>query len=776
MLCRTNGRGLLARAFAVCALLSCACLRLSSARADDTAIVPPKLLELPQLTLPEGVAAPDAGLVTVVVLVREDGHAQVESCDSGPQLCELASAALDQARFEPARRGDTAIAVRVRVALRVAELQTAEVPAADSGAELAADGGEAAPDAGVADAAVEPDDVYGARARTQQIKQAGMRRLELAEVRDMPGSFGDPFRGVDVMPGVVPFMLGLPYFYLRGAPPSGTLYFYDGVPMPTLYHMGLGAAVIHPRMVGPIRLYSGVAPARYGRFTGGVVVGEGPESSADKTRAEAELRLLDVSGFVQTDVAGGTLSVAGRYGYPGLLLSLISSQFSLAYWDYELRYSYPLSDHDRFELVALGSYDTLKQAKAPEDDILITYHRLEPRYIRRGDDSELGVALTLGWEKSGLGRDFRLQLGRLAPRAWFEQRFAGRSRLRVSADAQGTIGGPIGKSSTEFIAETLSVLQVGKGRRGVLGAQVELNLRPWTALEIELGARVDAWLRATGNRAAFDPRARVILHLSDAIDVHVAAGLAHQPAVPFITLPGLTEYASAPNLQTALQTEAGVGWDLPFATRLELQGFVHRYRGIIFGDAAMARESVTGACFRSTGVDGPCGGANTPSRISGTSYGAELFVRRPLGARLSGMLSYTLAWMKVGAVAGMPYTPSWDVRHVANLVLQWQVSDHFTAGLRGFVRSGKMGTSYYHAADDQVRRYQRRLPGFVRVDLELAYAWRTSWGRMRASLEWFNVTLSSEPNLECFNGPPGECSVYSGPPIFVPNIGLRAEY
>ena len=123
----------------------------------------------------------------------------------------------------------------------------------------------------------------------------------------MPGSVGDPWRALEALPGVVPVLSGLPYVYLRGAPPSATQYLYDEIPVPALYHLAVGPAVIHPRMVGPLTLYSGVAPARYGRATGGVVVAEGPGQGADQV--ELELRLLDVSAYARADALGG--SVAG---------------------------------------------------------------------------------------------------------------------------------------------------------------------------------------------------------------------------------------------------------------------------------------------------------------------------------------------------------------------------------------------------------------------------------------------------------------------------------
>jgi hypothetical protein len=65
-------------------------------------------------------------------------------------------------------------------------------------------------------------------------------------VRELPGAFGDPFRAIEVLPGVTPIATGLPYFYVRGAPPGNVGYFLDGVRVPYLYHIGLGPSVIHP--------------------------------------------------------------------------------------------------------------------------------------------------------------------------------------------------------------------------------------------------------------------------------------------------------------------------------------------------------------------------------------------------------------------------------------------------------------------------------------------------------------------------------------------------
>src|ERR1035441_8762808 len=113
----------------------------------------------------------------------------------------------------------------------------------------------------------------------------------------MPGSFGDAFRAIEAMPGVSPLLSGVPYFLVRGAPPGNTGFFIDRVHVPALFHLGVGAAVVHPGLIDRVDFFPGGYPARFGRFTGGILSGElSPE--AQRPHAEASLRLLDAGGLV----------------------------------------------------------------------------------------------------------------------------------------------------------------------------------------------------------------------------------------------------------------------------------------------------------------------------------------------------------------------------------------------------------------------------------------------------------------------------------------------
>src|SRR5262245_40515777 len=93
-----------------------------------------------------------------------------------------------------------------------------------------------------APARAEPDEVP-VHGQTREPAETSLRQ---DEIRQIPGAFGDAFRVIEALPGASPLASGIPYFFVRGAPPGNTGYFVDGVRVPLLYHVGFGPAVIHP--------------------------------------------------------------------------------------------------------------------------------------------------------------------------------------------------------------------------------------------------------------------------------------------------------------------------------------------------------------------------------------------------------------------------------------------------------------------------------------------------------------------------------------------------
>src|SRR6185295_13638100 len=93
--------------------------------------------------------------------------------------------------------------------------------------------------------------------------------------------------------------------------------------------------------------------------------------------------------------------------------------------------------------------------------------------------------------------------------------------------------------------------------------------RPSPEVEVSFGADVDhRWaqlsahqlLRADIDRVAFEPRISARRPLTDALDLHLAAGAFHQPPVAIIGMPVVDAGGLRYGLQEAAQATAGVTW------------------------------------------------------------------------------------------------------------------------------------------------------------------------------------------------------------------------
>lgn len=178
----------------------------------------------------------------------------------------------------------------------------------------------------------------------------------------MPGAFGDPFRAIEAVPGVTSVFSGLPFFYVRGAPPGNVGYFLDGVRVPALFHILAGPAVVPPSLIERVDLHPGGYPAEYGRFTGGIVTGE-TRAPSPGTHAESTLRLIDAGSVVEAPLPGGLGSaLAGaRFSYTAPVLSLFVSDLRFGYWDYQGRVVLDLSPTQHLTIFAFGARDSLEQ-------------------------------------------------------------------------------------------------------------------------------------------------------------------------------------------------------------------------------------------------------------------------------------------------------------------------------------------------------------------------------------------------------------------------------
>src|SRR5690606_11394385 len=115
-------------------------------------------------------------------------------------------------RFKPALRDGAPVAARIDFQVsfeQVVQAAPVDTPEGGMSSEVTPSVVAEPASRGTASASRQVE----AEVTIQEKLAAGTQMLSRAAARQIPGAFGDPMRGVDVLPGVTPTISGLPFFY-----------------------------------------------------------------------------------------------------------------------------------------------------------------------------------------------------------------------------------------------------------------------------------------------------------------------------------------------------------------------------------------------------------------------------------------------------------------------------------------------------------------------------------------------------------------------------------
>jgi hypothetical protein len=751
-------------------------LVMTAARA---AIADPPTLKAPVAVETPAVAYPEDGegdaVVVLELLVGLDGSVESVGVLEGEE--PFASAAKRAAlawRYQPAQREGSPVRARIRarVAFQAPEVEEPE-PDADHPPPRAAGRGPA--ESTGAPPPPEPEEVH---VRGERRSPPASHRLGSSEVRQLPGAFGDPFRAIEALPGVTPIASGVPYFFVRGAPPGNTGYLLDGVRVPALFHVGVGPSVVHPALIDHVDFYPGPAPAQYGRFAGGMVAGALREPEA-RTHGEATLRLFDAGGLVETPIGGdrGTVLAAARYSYAGLVSPIFAPDTRFGYWDYQSRVTWKTSKDDTLSLLALGTDDSLLQRDGPTDpfkeQIGFTFHRLDLRFDHRlPNGGRMRVAATVGYDRSSQ-YDIDIAKRMVGTRFELEQPLSDSLRFYAGTDA---LFEPY--DAANGAGDAAIVFPQRDNVTG--GAYAELRWDATDRLQISPGVRADFFASTTsGDQVAIvaaDPRLRARVALSHDWAWTLGAAMAHQPPGAFVSFPGLEVGRLADGLQEARQFSSGLEGVLPAGFSASATVFYNEYRGL--SDASFTCPNL--ANFQ---VAASC----TTDHVAGSAAGVEVLVRRAFTERVAGLVAYTYSH-SVRQLPGVygddaSVTSKFDRPHVLNVILSADLGAGWFAGGRLFAYSGAPYSRLYERSIPPYN--EQRLDPFNRLDLRLEKRWTVSGGRVQLSLyaEMLNALLSKESvGVKCRNDlvtggaflDPTCQQSYVGP-VAIPSLGIEGK-
>lgn len=715
-------------------------------------IVKPRLLESREPPYPDG-GRGDASVV-LSVLIGEDGRVTEVQVRAGQAPFDAAAqAAVASWRFAPAMRDNVPVRARVMVKVSFVEPAPSPAPAAPLPAASAPNtGDETAPAPSVVPAPPAPPAV--------EITVEGERTEDLAAIhiprgdtRLIPGAFADPFRVVEILPGVAPVLSGLPYFFVRGAPPGNVGYFIDGIRVPLLFHVGAGPSVIAPALVDRVELVPSTYPARFGRFAGGIMAGE-TTTASNVGRGEAQARVFDAGAMIEQPFANGRGSalVAGRYSYTGALLSLVAPDYELGYWDYQARLSYATSRRDRISLFSFGALDHLGNKDLGTTLFDVQFHRLDLRWDHTGESGRARLALTLGTDER-----LNADEGDAGPNGVSETkhvglRFEGAQRLTSQAELRGGFDSNLEAYDAELEQRDGQLLSYRARTDANLGLWSEVSLKPQRGFEIVPGFRLDLSRSRERGHVFPEPRLATRARLAPRLAWLSGFGLTHQLPSYRVYVPGGQTSRLEQGVQHAYQATQGLELALP---------------------AAMYARSTVFYTRLETRAD----------RVSGRNYGLELFLRRDFAQRLGGFLSYTLS--RTERTAGpATFLSGFDRPHVLSAVLGYDLGAGFRVGGRAYYASGRpfvlacptpdCGPGDFEAERPYVT--EGRVEGFFRLDVRFEKRWRFESGRwLAATFEWFNALLAEENGARYWDPMRGVVTE-SRSPLTLPSIGIEAGY
>ncbi len=572
------------------------------------------------------------------------------------------------------------------------------------------------------------------------------------EIRRTPGGQNDISRSLLALPGVSSGVDNRNDLLVRGGGPSENAYFVDGIEVPQINHFATqGAAggalgLLNVDFIREATFYTGGFPVRYGDAGSSVLVVENRPGSPGLLSGDITVGATETA--LSLDGSSGedfNWIFSARRSYLQLLFELIDLPIRPAYWDFQNRTEWDITDTDRlvfFGLWAVDDFDVI----TPEDPDDFEGREIASRVL---DNDQRSYTTGLSWRRLVPGGFFTTAFSRSYQEFFFNDRDeAGEPllsnvseeaawRLRTDGDlrlAPGLTLGVGGGASRETIASEFFQRATPANRLpSDLAFDADLGL--WKGFgytqitQKASGGRLalTAGLRADGTDfldqgVSVSPRVSASYNLTPQLSASGAVGRFTQSPelVSLAVRDGVSPEAGYVN--TGLrwievdQVIGGLAVTPVPSLRVSLEGFYKQY------DHYPVSVSDPRVSLANLGGDfGVIGAEPLAPEGDGRAYGVELSAQKRLTSRVYGLGAYTLAWSEFTGADGVYRPSAWDVRHNIQLtggirLGRWEV------GSKLAFQSGRPFTPFDIAASEIEYALSRR--GVQ--DLERLNAERTS--------------------------------------------------
>lgn len=540
------------------------------------------------------------------------------------------------------------------------------------------------------------EEVISAHRGLAEVSRTTLRGREIHRV---PGTFSDPYKIVNAMPGVSQAMTLMPLPIVRGTGPSATGLLLDGVPLPLFYHALAGPSVIHPYFLESIAFFPGTPDIEYGGYVGGIMDGTTRVPfSDDPESVEFDLNLIQAGALLHHRFAPQHVEMvsAVRAGYPNGLLSALSSDARLSFWDYQTR----IAVGDKalfFSAMVLGARDNLEtlteNAANTKPTLFAEFHKLILKVQERSLDFRSTYRVALNYDLSAIeSAEPSVKSYGVAPHvSW---RWQVLPNLRFRAGLEGQIQQ---MALDESFLETAN--PENPTHQFLLSADAGLNYQGATWLgtrygvpsswTISPGVRVDFYANPNQAHWSVQPRltSRVNLYRNgeESVWLKLGSGLYSQPARPYLALPGMSATALHLGLMQSWQNMVGAEWHFGGSWSVDGQVYYNQLDPAVYElqlnheEDEFPQNSQTAS--RNNHDETQWLTALTQTTV-GRCYGIELLIRKNDNGRVFGWLSYGIARSERLYHANyLPY--DFDRTHILSVLSgiklprDWEISARF---------------------------------------------------------------------------------------------------
>ncbi|MFM9004672.1 MAG: carboxypeptidase-like regulatory domain-containing protein [Flavobacteriales bacterium] len=543
---------------------------------------------------------------------------------------------------------------------------------------------------------------------------SSMRSLGANEIQRNPGSDNDVSKVIRTLPGVTATSAFRNDLIIRGGAPNENRFFLDDVEIPVINHLvtqgasGGAYSIINANQLREVEYMSAQFPANRGNALSSVFNFQLKEGNNDSLHVVARLGGTDMGIGLDGPIGKRVNYLATlRRSYRQYILKMLNFAFSPVYNDATLKVRIKLNPRNTITVLGIGAIDDF-QLNTEVGNNEIQRYLLENLPFSDQSNYTAG-AVYKSYRKHG----FFMVTGST-------------SEFKNSAEKYYTNDSSIPENlllkynsrewSHRVRAEYTLTAEHFKWNTGISCEDIHGEFDVFTRIFNEYGPIEVRYFSPVGfqNYAAYTQLSkgwfndRVTFtagvradgsnyneklklpweHLSGRanLSLQVVKGVSVQTGVAnYFQLPSMMtlSYRNSGVLDNRERTEfvesvhytAGVKWDTPIASRLNVEGFYKRYPNYLMS----LRDSISIAHVPADfGVFG-----NYPVSFDskGRAYGVEFLYQQRLYKGFYGMISYTLSWSEYLDKRNTYVASAWDARHVVSLTLGKRFGTQWEAGL-----------------------------------------------------------------------------------------------